>query len=407
MFKKVIITGIVSVSMLISPFALPVFVSAETYDAVAVAKAIEKADINQLKAKGAILMDATSGSVLLESKSHDKLPIASITKVMSMLLIMEAIDSGKIKFEDTVPITPNATAFGGSQLWLDVRESNKFTVTEMLKGIAIHSANDGTVAMAEMIAGSEIAFVKMMNEKASVLGLNDTNFLDCTGLTDDGHYSSANDIAVLSRELIQKHPKILEFTSIRRDKFGEGKRAKPTDLDNTNQLIGKYEGMLGLKTGSTNKAGQNLSAVAKRNNMALIAVVLGEADSSTRFAEIQRLLDYGFANFETSQVNKKGDEAGSVEVKKGMQTSVKAIFSSDVDLLMKKGEKGKIVREPRFDTNITAPVEEGKKVGQMVYLLDGKEIGKTDIVSESKVEKASSFRLFFRMLLQWFGLGRK
>jgi D-alanyl-D-alanine carboxypeptidase (penicillin-binding protein 5/6) len=326
---------------------------------------------------------------------------------MSMLLIMESIDSGKIKYEDTVPITPNATSFGGSQLWLDVRESNKFTVNEMLKGIAIHSANDATVAMAEMIAGSESAFVKLMNEKAKALGMNDTNFLDCTGLTDDGHYSSANDIAVISRELIQKHPKILEYTSIRRDKFGEGKRAKPTDLDNTNQLIGRYEGMVGLKTGSTSKAGQNLSAVAKRNNMMLIAVVLGEADSSTRFAEIQKLLDYGFANFEVTQVNKKGDEAGAVEVKKGMQTTVKAIYGSDVNLLMKKGEKGKIVREPRFDSNITAPAEEGKKVGQMVYFMDGKEIGKTDIVLETKVEKASAFRLFFRMIVQWFGLGRK
>ena len=404
--KKILVSCTLILLVVFNIFAFPLTVKAEVYDAVAVAKIIEKTDVFQLKAKGAVLMDSNSGAVLLESNSHEKLPIASVTKVMSMLLIMEAIDSGKIKFEDLVPISPYVTNFGGSQLWLDVRESRKYTVAEILKGIAIHSANDGTVAMAEMIAGSEKAFVEMMNAKARELGMNDTNFLDCTGLTDDGHYSSANDVAVMSRELITKHPKILEFTSIRRDVFGEGKRAKPTDLDNTNQLIGRYSGMIGLKTGYTKKAGHNLSGVAKRNNMQLIAVVLGEPDGSTRFAEVQTLLDYGFSNYEIQSVNKQGEEVGAIEVKKGLKTTVKAIYGHDVNLLLKKGEKGKVVREPKYEASLTAPLQEGQVVGHMLYMVDGREVGRAEIVLESSVERASLFKIFSKMMAQWFGLGR-
>ena len=408
MFRKMIISSIVAISILLSSAAMPVFAAPnpDEYNAVTVTKILERTDVFQLKAKGSILMDGNSGSVLLESNSHERLPIASVTKVMSMLLIMEAIDAGKIRFEDTVPITPYVMSFGGSQLWLDVRESNKYTVAEILKAIAVHSANDATVAMAEMIAGSEKAFVDMMNQRAKELGLNDTNYLDCTGLTDIDHYSSAYDIAIASRELITKHPKIFDFTTIRHDKFGEGKRAKPTDLDNTNKLIGRYDGINGLKTGFTNKAGFNLSATAKRNNVQLIAVVLGEPDSNTRFAEIQRLLDYGFTNFESAQVNKKGEEASIIEVKKGLQTSVKAVYPENISFLIKKGDKNKIVRDLRVEASLTAPIEAGQKVGHIVYMIDGKEVGKADLVAEMKVERASFVKLFTRMMKHWFGIGR-
>lgn len=407
-FRKMIISSIVAISILLSSAAMPVFAAPnpDEYNAVTVTKILERTDVFQLKAKGSILMDGNSGSVLLESNSHERLPIASVTKVMSMLLIMEAIDAGKIRFEDTVPITPYVMSFGGSQLWLDVRESNKYTVAEILKAIAVHSANDATVAMAEMIAGSEKAFVDMMNQRAKELGLNDTNYLDCTGLTDIDHYSSAYDIAIASRELITKHPKIFDFTTIRHDKFGEGKRAKPTDLDNTNKLIGRYDGINGLKTGFTNKAGFNLSATAKRNNVQLIAVVLGEPDSNTRFAEIQRLLDYGFTNFESAQVNKKGEEASIIEVKKGLQTSVKAVYPENISFLIKKGDKNKIVRDLRVEASLTAPIEAGQKVGHIVYMIDGKEVGKADLVAEMKVERASFVKLFTRMMKHWFGIGR-
>lgn len=412
MLKKIILSCMLSISMLFSSFSIslvPVLAATDptTYDAVATAKIMGATDVFALKAKAALLMDAASGRVLHESNSHEKLSIASVTKIMSMLLVMEAVDSGKIKMTDTVPISSYATSFGGSQLWLDVRESNKYTVKDMLKGIAIHSANDGTVALAEMIAGSEVAFVDLMNKRAKDLGMKDTNFLDCTGLTDDGHYSSAYDIALMSRELILKHPTIFDFTTIRLDKFGEGIREKPTELTNTNPLIGKYDGMNGLKTGFTTKAGFNLSATAKRKDMFLIGVVLGEPDNNTRAAEIQRLLDYGFSNFELTKIASKGDPAGTLTVSKGLKTSVNAVYSDDIFMMLKKGDQAKLVKNVTLEQNLTAPLEVGQKAGTVSIALDGKEITTTDIVTETKVEKASFIRLFFRMVAQWFSMGRK
>lgn len=407
MFKKLLVTSLIILSMVLSFTVVPALADDELYNAVTVSKVLAATNLSQLQAKGAILMDSASGTVIMEQNSSQKLPIASVTKVMTMLLIMESIESGKIRYEDYVTVSAHAVSMGGSQLYLDQKESKKYTVKDMLKGIAIHSSNDATVAMAEMVAGSEGAFVAAMNDKARELGLKDSNFLDCTGLTDDGHYSSAYDMAVIARELINKYPQILEYTSIKRDKFGEGVRTKPMDLDNTNRLLGKYDGMLGLKTGFTNKAGHNLVGVAKKNGLQLISVVLGESNSDTRWAETIKLLDHGFANYETTVVNKKSEEAGEAKVLKGLSTTVKGIYADDVTVLLKKGDKAKIVREIVWQDGITAPIKAGQKLGEAVLKVDEKEVGKAEIIAESDVQKASFIRLFFRMVLEWFGLGRK
>jgi len=390
-------------ALLLNLFAVPVLADADwdAYNANTVAKIIDTTNVFELKAKASILMDAMSGSVLIENNSHERLPIASITKIMTMLLVMEAIDSGKITFDDIVPVSEHSYSMGGSQVYL--KPGEQFTVTEMLKAVAIHSANDASVALAEKVAGSEEAFVAMMNEKARELGMNDTNFLDATGLTDEGHYSSAYDIAVMSRELIMKHPKILEFTSIWHDTFRDGKFS----LDNTNKLIRFYEGANGLKTGFTSAAGYCLSATAKKNGLQLISVVLGEPDSNTRFAEARKLLDYGFANYETIKVNTKGEDVQEVEVAKGMKTKIKGIYADDVNILLKKGDKGKVDREVRMEEDITAPVKAGQKIGEVIFKIDDKEVTKADVVADSDVERASFIRLFFRMILEWFGIGRK
>lgn len=379
--------------------------NADDYEEVTVAKILEKTNVFDLKAKAAILMDASSGSVLLEKNSREKLPIASITKIMSMLLVMEGLASGKITLDDRVIVSEHSYSMGGSQVWLEPGE--EFTVSELLKAVAIHSANDATVALGEKIAGSEDAFVALMNGKAKELGMSDTNFLDCTGLTDEGHFSTAYDIAVMSRELIVKHPKITEFTTIWHDLFRDGVEGKkPVSLDNTNKLIRFYEGTNGLKTGYTDAAGYCLAATAKRNNLQLIAVVLGERDSNTRFAEARKLLDHGFANYETVLVNTKGEEISRVIVKKGLSSEVQAVYPEDVLLLVNKGGKSKIERELNMQESVEAPVRKGQKLGEVIYSIEGREIGRTDAAAYNEVPRVSFIRLLFRLALQWFGIGR-
>jgi D-alanyl-D-alanine carboxypeptidase (penicillin-binding protein 5/6) len=369
------------------------------FDEVAVNKLVAKTNVLDLKAKSAVLMDAVSGKVLSEKNSHEKLSIASVTKVMSMLLVMEAIDSGKLTFNDKVSVSESAAGMGGSQAYIEVGE--EFTVTEMLKALAIHSSNDVTVALAEKISGSEEAFVADMNRKAEELGMKDTQFFDCTGLNDDGH-SSANDVALMSRELIVKHPKILEFTGIRHDTFRNG----TFNLDNTNKLIRFYANTDGLKTGFTNKAGFNLSATAKRNNLRLIAVVLGEPDSNTRFAEAKKLMDYGFANYEMVSLDKKGELVGGISVKKGTKLVVGAVYGSDTSILVAKGEKGKVEKEIELNQELTAPVAKNQKVGEIIYTIDGSEVGRFDINAIEAINKVSFKSLFSRLVIRWFSIGR-
>lgn len=407
MYKKALSCCLAIVMALSCLMALPVSAATneDAYNSATVFKIMDKTNVMSLKAKGSILMDFASGKVLLENNSHEKLPLASLTKVMSMLLVMEAVDSGKIALDTKVSVSNHSYSMGGSQVWLEPGEI--FTVDELLKAVAIHSANDATVALSEAVAGSEDLFVGMMNEKAKELGMNDTVFVDSSGLTDEGHYSSAYDVALMSRELMLKHPKILEYTSIWHDTFRNNTPGKkPVSLDNTNKLIHYYKGMVGLKTGFTTKAGYCLSASAIKDNQQLISVVLGEPDSNTRFAETRKLLDYGFANFETTQVNSKGEEVQAVEVKKGLQTSVNAIYKDDVKLLLKKGEKSKIERQVNIEPNLEAPLKAGQKIGEVTYTLSGNEVGKAELVASNDVQRASFLRLFFRMIMEWFSMGR-
>ncbi|MCX8130194.1 MAG: D-alanyl-D-alanine carboxypeptidase [Clostridia bacterium] len=403
MFKKTALCFLIITSLILNLFAIPAFAAPieEAFSTVTVAKLAEKTDLSDLKAKSAVLMDANTGTVLFDKNSHEKLPFASVTKVMTMLLVMEAIDSGKVNYDDQVPVSIHAYEMGGSQIDLDPREV--FSVHDLLKALAIQSANDAAVALAEKVAGSEEAFVQKMNEKAAQLGMKNTKFLDSNGLTDEGHYSSAYDIALMSRELISKHPDIIKYSSTWHETIRDGK----TTLDNTNKLIKFYDGCDGLKTGFTTKAGFCLSATAKRNDMRLISVVLGAPNSNTRFAETRKLLDTGFKNYIVSILNKKGEEVTDVEIKKGLKTSVKGIYKEDARFLLEKGDHGKIEHEVKIQENITAPLKAGQKIGEVLYKVGDKEIGKAEIVAESDVDKASVIRLFFRMVVSWFSLGRK
>ena len=333
-----------------------------------------------LNAKSAILMEESTGNILYESNPDERLPIASVTKVMTMLLIMEAVDSGKISLDDMVTVSGNAMSYGGSTMFLETGE--QLTVNDMLKGIAVASANDGCVAMAEHLAGSESAFVDMMNEKAKELGMENTHFMNTNGLDEDDHYSSARDVAIMSRELM-KHETIFNYTSIWMDTLRGGK----FQLANTNKLIRFYDGANGLKTGSTSKALCCLSAAAKRNDMQLIAVVLGAPTSAERFASAKSLLDYGFANYAVNTQITAGDEVQKIAVEKGVDKEVGVVAGDSCSTLVKKGQEDNITKEIKIDETITAPIEAGQKIGTMTISRDGEVIADIDLNASSAVEK--------------------
>ena len=333
-----------------------------------------------LNAKSAILMEKSTGNILYESNPDERLPIASVTKVMTMLLIMEAVDSGKISLDDMVTVSENAMSYGGSTMFLETGE--QLTVNDMLKGIVVASANDGCVAMAEHLAGSESAFVDMMNEKAKELGMENTHFMNTNGLDEDDHYSSARDVAIMSRELM-KHETIFNYTSIWMDTLRGGK----FQLANTNKLIRFYDGANGLKTGSTSKALCCLSAAAKRNDMQLIAVVLGAPTSAERFASAKSLLDYGFANYAVNTQITAGDEVQKIAVEKGVDKEVGVVAGDSCSTLVKKGQEDNITKEIKIDETITAPIEAGQKIGTMTISRDGEVIADIDLNASSAVEK--------------------
>lgn len=313
----------------------------------------------ELKCEAAYLIEASTGEVLFSKNEHEKLRPASVTKVMTLLLIMEALDNGSITLEDRVPCSENAKNMGGSQIWLDTRE--QLSVNEMLKAIAVVSANDCSVAMAEFIAGSEGSFVDMMNKRANELGMNDTVFKNCHGIDEDGHITSAHDIAVMSRELI-KHEKIFEYTTIWMDSLRDGK----SELVNTNKLLKTYTGANGLKTGSTSLAKYNLSATAKRNDMQLIGVVMKAPTTKDRFNDAKMLLDYGFANYSIEKLTDKGEIVGTYEVQRGIQDTVNGITQNEVTKLFKKGTNKNIETEIVVN-DIIAPMQAGEKIGEVIY----------------------------------------
>lgn len=317
-----------------------------------------------LESQSAILIEQSTGQILYSHNIHEQLRPASVTKVMSILLIMEALDSGKISLTDSVPCSENASSMGGSQIWLDPRET--LSVDEMLKAICVASANDCVVAMAEYIAGSEEAFVQMMNDKAKELGMNDTCFKNCHGLDEDGHVTSAYDISLMSKELLNNHPSITKYTTIWTDSLRDGK----SQLSNTNKLIKNYNGATGLKTGSTGLALYNLSASATRDDLSLIAVIMKAPSTKVRFAEAQKLLDYGFNTFSFKQFGKKGDIVKNVLVNKGVKSNVDAIYEQNAGTLLEKGNDKNIEQNLTLENNISAPITAGQKLGEVSFSLN-------------------------------------
>lgn len=353
-----------------------------------------------LNVGSAVLIEQNSGQVLYNQNMHEKLRPASVTKVMTILLIMEAIDSGKLSYTDKIPCSEKAAGMGGSQIWLDVRE--ELTVDEMLKAICVVSANDCTVAMAEYLAGSEEAFVNQMNAKAKELGMNDTTFKNCHGIDEDGHVTSAYDIALMSRELLTKHPSITKYTTIYMGSLRDGK----SSLVNTNKLVRNYKGATGLKTGSTSVALYNLSASATRNDLSLIAVIMKAPTSPIRFAEAQKLLDYGFNNFEYKKLANENDLIKEISVDKGIENSVNAILENDSGVLIQKGQNKDIVQSVQLTDSINAPVYAGQVLGNVTYSLNGNEIGKVNIVAEKSVGNNTAFNMIEHVFFNWLSLLR-
>ncbi len=343
--------------------------------------------------KSAMLMDIATGTVLYEKNAHEKLAPASVTKVMTMLLIMEAIDSGKIKWDDTVTTSEAAAAKGGSQIYLKVGEI--MTVSDMVKSIAVSSANDCACAMAEHLAGSEAAFVEKMNQRAKELGMNDTNFVNCTGLDDDenakNHLTSAHDIALMSRELMKNHPDIQKFTTIWMDTV----RGGAFGLANTNKLVRFYPGATGLKTGFTSAAGYCLSATAERDGLGLIAVVMGAETSQERFAACKSMLDYGFANY--ALVAPEVTE-GSVPVRLGVVNSVKAVPAEPIQLLIDKAQSNQVLVQTALEEEVTAPVSKGQRLGTLTVKVGEQVLAQIPMVAEESVAKLTFWELFGMVL---------
>ena len=347
----------------------------------------------EVAAKSAVLMDMTTGTVLAEQNAHEKLAPASVTKVMTMLLIMEAIDSGKIHWDDTVIASETASAKGGSQIYLKVGET--MSVSDMVKSIAVSSANDCACAMAEHIAGSEQAFVEMMNRRAEELGMKDTHFVNCTGLDDSPeaaeHRTSAYDIALMSRELMVKHPDIRKFTTIWMDTIRDG----AFGLANTNKMVRFYPGATGLKTGFTSGAGYCLSATAQRENLALVAVVMGAETSQVRFGATKQLLDYGFANYALIAPETPG---GTVAVKLGKADTVQAVPAEPVQLLVDKAQVNQVLVETVLEEQVPAPVSKGQRLGTLTVKVGEQTVRQIPLVAEEAVPRLTWWDIFLRIL---------
>ncbi len=348
-----------------------------------------------LNAKSAILIEQNSGKVLFEKNPDDKMPPASITKIMTLLLVMEAIEDGKFDYDTPVTCSEHASSMGGSQIWLEVGEI--MSVDELLRAAAIGSANDATCALGEQVAGSEEGFVKMMNDRAQALGMTNTNFVNSTGLDADGHLTTARDIATMSRELL-KHSEITKYTTVWMDSLRDGQ----TELVNTNKLVRFYEGATGLKTGTTSDAGSCLSATATRDGLSLIAVVLGCDNSNNRFADAKKLLNYGFANYGNATVQIDRDELADLPVTKGTKTSVTLTCDESISFLVTKGKEGDIQKSFDLPKELEAPVKAGDTVGTITFTLDGKTLGQLPITTSNEVDRMTYSKGISRILTALF-----
>lgn len=349
----------------------------------------------EVSAKAVLLMEKSTGEVLYEENSHEPLEPASVTKVMTMLLIEEALDSGQITKETMIPVSATAAGMGGSQVYLE--EGEELSVDEMLKAIAVASGNDASVAMAEFLAGSESAFVEKMNARAAELGMADTVFQNCTGLPAEGHYTSAYDIALMSRELVLNHPDIRTYTTIWMDSLRDG----AFQLSNTNKLIRFYQGATGLKTGSTDSALYCLSATAEKEGMELIAVVLGSPTSADRFESAKALLNYGFATY-ALVTPAPSEPLVPVEVVLGVQPTVQPVIDGESQLLLPKADAAKVTTTLELADSVQAPVEEGQTLGSLTILVDGQERGTLPLVAQEPVPRLSLWQIYKGMLATLF-----
>lgn len=349
-------------------------------------------------AKSAILIEASTGKVLFEKNADEKRVPASMTKMMSMLLIVENIENGVLKWDQKVTVSENASGMGGSQILLETGE--KMTVRDLFKGVAIASGNDAVVALSEAIAGSEEGFVDMMNEKAKKLGLKNTNFKTPHGLDEANHYSSARDMSLIAKELV-KHKKVLEFTSIYEDYLREN-TDKKIWLVNTNKLVRFYDGVDGLKTGYTKDAGYCLTATAKKDGMRIIAVVMGEVDSKTRNQEVSEMLDYSFAQYKIDNLLKNKSSIGKYEVSKGKQKYVNVVAKDEANIVLKKSQKATNSSYDIKINNLKAPLKKGDVVGEMKILQKGRVVKIVNLTVDKNVKKANVFELYLRYLLDIF-----
>ncbi len=350
------------------------------------------------QARNAILIEPSTQTILFEKNIHDKVAIASLTKMMGLIIIFEKIDSNQIKYSDIVKVSKNAASMGGSQIWLS--ENEEMSVEDIIKGIVMASANDGIVAMAEYIAGTEEKFVKLMNEKAKEMGLLNTFFVNSSGLDEEGHYSSAYDVALIAIELM-KHPDIFKFTTLYEDYL-----RKDTDnkfwLVNTNKLIKTYMGADGLKTGMTDNAGYSMAVTAKRDGMRLLAVVLGEKEGKVRNKETAELLDYGFNSYKIITLKQKGEVVGSIEIDKASPSKIEAIVDSDIVVLQKKNET---IKEYNSDVklfDIKLPIKKGDVIGNLLIKDNRKVIKKVNIISNNDMKKQNFFHLWFNLIKSVF-----
>lgn len=404
MKKIIIIFSILSLTCFcpIASFATSNQYTWSTYDlATEVSNSLDASNINDsdnplnLDCDSCILMEQHTGKVLYSYNSHEQLRPASVTKLMSIYLIMEAISHAKISYDTRVPCSAKAEGMGGSQIWLNSTET--LTVDEMLKAICVVSANDCVTAMAEYLGGTEENFVKMMNEKAKELNMNDTYFKNCHGIDEDGHVMSAYDISILSCKLLNDYPEIIKYTTIYMDSLRDGK----SSLVNTNKLVRNYSGCTGLKTGSTSLALYNLSASASRDGMDLVAVVMKAPTSQIRFKNASTLLDYGFTNFEYKQLIKKNDIIKTMPVQKGINSPIELQAESDCGVILKKGTDINIEQTVSIPTTIQAPICKGDVLGKLTYTLDEEAIAECNLISNENIEKINIFSMEKKILKKW------
>lgn len=372
MFKKVIISTTLCFALMLT-VVFPVRVNAVSADSIT--------------APSAVLMETSTGKILFEKNSHEQRPCASVTKIMTLLLVFEAIDSGKLSLDDTITASEHASSMGGSDIWLETGET--MSTDDMIKATVVASANDAAVALAEHISGSEDAFIEQMNKRAKELKMNDTVFKNCNGLDEDGHVTSAYDVAIMSRELM-KHEKIFDYTSIWLDNLRDGK----TQIVNTNKLLKTYNGITGLKTGTTNDAGCCMSASAKRGDVSLVAVVLGCKTGKERFSDAAALLDYGFANISVKELKLPDDMPLELKVDGGMEKTVKLNCDSSSKVVVDKSNNVEIKTSIDLPESVTAPIKENQKLGTLTYSIDGKTVKTCDITAADSVEEVSFGSVF-------------